>query len=1604
MRILFRAALCACLLFTFFVRSQADATAAEPGQNTVSFNLRTLPFEETAAEESSPAPHRGVSATVTTQAVAEKTAAEEPTHNTDVSPSVTTDGGEGYDAWSGSITRTVVDLDVPGATADHGLKWTRTFSSGLGFWSTAYGWDVTWRPFYGSPHISHPDGREGPIRPGSKEQFVDVADNHSSGNAYLYLEDGSKVTFYRTTQQPNNCQDACNTWEDYYQPISVTDRHGNVTRLECSEDSNDGTPSYRLDRIVDPSGRYLQLTYDSYYRFLLLSVTAHLANDVVTDSVSYSWVTTTNSNGAVFYLLSRVDYSDGTSSHDTSAYYTYADTTYHNPNNNAEIWHQLELITAQETRAIGAMQSIQYEYQANAAFQGQIKAEHYLAPSPIFTNALAPPSPSPLIVSSFSCNSNTDPNLTNAIQVETRGDSPSRQIKFNKYAGDMPLLTWKQDYKGQKEFYYYDVRNYLNKVTDRNGNSTTYTNTTIVGEPLTITHPDGTHIDYTYTDNTKPYWISTVRDERGNTTTYTRDTNNRITHIDYPPDSNGVRPAEDFVYNSLGEVTRHTRKNGKYEHFAYDASGLLTDKWNPTSHASPQTNDPKIHYDYYTIGPWRDRVSTVTYPANASGKVLIEIYEYDRLLDYSDSNFPDGQSTGDQCTGRGLVTKISYPNDTHSGENPPYPNGTYKSFAYDKYGRKVWEKNELQQPTTYQYDAYGRLTKVTNPMSQSTAYSYESTNGTNTSPLLHTTNSPRFITDPALVKTTNDYDENFRKISSAVANNNPTWFHYDAVGNQDYVTDPRGTSTPGNYTTYSDYDNRNRRWRIRAPIGETTTFTLDAASNVANILRPDGKNEVKVYDNLNRLLSDTVAEDPLKRITYFVYNPSGTIASADVTSLLANSAHQIYTFLYDESDRRTQMQYPTGSADTQTWDFDDAGNLHTRKTVANETQSFTYDSRNRNAGMSWSDNADSAAFQYDAASRMTDANNPNANIHRTYNSAGQLTDERQSPVGANSYDVVYTYGGAGRLLEASLGSAYDQTYAYDTMGRIQYMGDQTRGNTIKYTYDANSNITRRDTLLNNTYILYGTPDALNRMPSRTIKFGSSTISTEVYGYDNLNRLTDVARTEDGSTKSDKFGYDVISQMTSAQYGLVGGINPSRNVSYVLDNSGNRKTVTDNGTTTSYTVGQTAANKALNQYAQVGASTVTNGNEHEISNYQSVAYSYINDGRLSQASMGATVYGLKYDALGRTVKRTWTPGSTYYYYQGEKPIMEQGAINATNIYGIGIDEIVIRFEPSDVKYFYQDHEGSVTHVRKLDGTIGERYRYDAFGLPTIFTVTGGITTTYTESQIGNRFMFAGREWAPKNLGFYEYRARAYHPGLGRFMSEDPKGFDAGDYNLFRYCHNDPEDLTDPMGTGPWLVTGSYVPATPPTAPGDLAAALKGVVKALQTLGYGANEIGQINGRIAQLESVMSKAWGTPIANPRAKSSAEVKFGGETPVDESQTRVQIQKKVGGDGAYTTPNIGDVTESSRNGKPLYTQIITATRHLPNDVNANEYKRLAGIEARRVGKMQEIVGEANAAAQQLAFRGTNAGEIRQSTQRIFEVQWGLLYRNRADVISDTH
>ena len=52
------------------------------------------------------------------------------------------------------------------------------------------------------------------------------------------------------------------------------------------------------------------------------------------------------------------------------------------------------------------------------------------------------------------------------------------------------------------------------------------------------------------------------------------------------------------------------------------------------------------------------------------------------------------------------------------------------------------------------------------------------------------------------------------------------------------------------------------------------------------------------------------------------------------------------------------------------------------------------------------------------------------------------------------------------------------------------------------------------------------------------------------------------------------------------------------------------------------------------------------------------------------------------------------------------------------------------------------------------------------------------------------------------GLDYYRARYYDSNVGRFISVDPMGFEAGDTNLYRYVGNSSTNATDPTGQD-WL---------------------------------------------------------------------------------------------------------------------------------------------------------------------------------------------------------
>jgi RHS repeat-associated protein len=85
------------------------------------------------------------------------------------------------------------------------------------------------------------------------------------------------------------------------------------------------------------------------------------------------------------------------------------------------------------------------------------------------------------------------------------------------------------------------------------------------------------------------------------------------------------------------------------------------------------------------------------------------------------------------------------------------------------------------------------------------------------------------------------------------------------------------------------------------------------------------------------------------------------------------------------------------------------------------------------------------------------------------------------------------------------------------------------------------------------------------------------------------------------------------------------------------------------------------------------------------------------------------------------------------------------------------------------------------------TVANHITYDAYGKP----------TSETNPNVDHLYGFTGRE-RDEESGLMYYRARYYDAPNGRFISEDPIGFAAGDTNIARYVGNAPTNFTDPSG--------------------------------------------------------------------------------------------------------------------------------------------------------------------------------------------------------------
>jgi RHS repeat-associated protein len=417
-------------------------------------------------------------------------------------------------------------------------------------------------------------------------------------------------------------------------------------------------------------------------------------------------------------------------------------------------------------------------------------------------------------------------------------------------------------------------------------------------------------------------------------------------------------------------------------------------------------------------------------------------------------------------------------------------------------------------------------------------------------------------------------------------------------------------------------------------------------------------------------------------------------------------------------------------------------------------------------------------------------------------------DKTAVPASGPQATVEYTYDDDGKVRNLSVSPNYSFDYSYDGLGRLEWIAKPNvthgEGGSYRYSYDRCSNVTARLNYTNGTTVSF-LPDEVNRIVEEIMLAGNDPLSHLHHEYDSMGRLTSTYREEEPGLV-DTFGYDFTGELTLPQYGLHlnehGEIESPETVpTYVYDAAGNR--------ISAHGVPYVPNSQPLNQYIQTPEGVIGNGLQHEINSYFTAydhfGYAYRGDRQLAAvASAGGDLYQLGYDALGRTVKRKMNGTNQYtkyFVYDGARAIIEYdgaGIVRGRSLYGLGVDEIIARDNNGQPQFPMQNPIGSTTAVTGAKGQLLEKYRYEAFGTPHIFTFNGeGIPTEVAETQINNNILFAGREWISR-FKFYENRARAYDPGLGRFMSEDPVGFGGGDTNLFRYCGNDPVNASDPTG--------------------------------------------------------------------------------------------------------------------------------------------------------------------------------------------------------------
>ena len=123
-----------------------------------------------------------------------------------------------------------------------------------------------------------------------------------------------------------------------------------------------------------------------------------------------------------------------------------------------------------------------------------------------------------------------------------------------------------------------------------------------------------------------------------------------------------------------------------------------------------------------------------------------------------------------------------------------------------------------------------------------------------------------------------------------------------------------------------------------------------------------------------------------------------------------------------------------------------------------------------------------------------------------------------------------------------------------------------------------------------------------------------------------------------------------------------------------------------------------------------------------------------------------------------------------------------------LHGDAVDQVFARIGAGGgAAWLLSDHLGSVRGVTDSSGVLKDTIAYDGWGN----------ITSESDATWGGHYKWTGRELDTETNLQYN-RARYYDAKTGKWTSEDPLGFGAGDSNLYRYVYNATPVAIDPSG--------------------------------------------------------------------------------------------------------------------------------------------------------------------------------------------------------------